>query len=85
MKQYLPLLLFLPRPPYPLLFSSGPEKITYLSAGLQPVAQLNQVISILFAARRGSGRVAAASRALTNGGTRFLYRKPHLPQVKFHL
>ena len=45
----------------------------YYQAGLLLVAQLSQVTSILFAARRVPGRVPAASRTLANGGARFLY------------
>ena len=41
-----------------------------------------QVTSILFATRRGPDSVPAASRALANGGARFLYREPKA--VKFH-
>ena len=44
------------------------------------MAQLSQVTSILFAARRGPDRVPAASRTLANGGARFLYRD-HSRQV----
>ena len=50
--------------------------------GLYRVAQLIQDTSILFAARRGPGRVPAVSRTLANGGARFLYREPQV--VKSH-